>query len=93
MINVFQVGGVIGLAAGRQDDGADVDFFYFGLLAVIDSMGQTGIHALIALAAIAAVQAAGRFSPAFFFGVPQFDFIEVALALADGQLGHLGPLH
>ena len=59
---------------------------------MINSMGQTGIHALITLAAIAAVQTAGRLSPAFFFGVPQFNFIEIALALANRQLGHLSPL-
>ena len=32
------------------------------------------------------------FGPALIFSIPQFDFIKIALALVDGQLGHLGAL-
>ena len=61
------------------------------MLAVVNGIGQAGLHALIALAAIAAVQTAGRFRPAFRFGITQFDFLEIAFALLSGKFGHLCP--
>ena len=93
VIDVFQVAGIVWFAAGTQDNGADIEFQYFLLLAVINGIGQAGIHALVAFTAIATVETTGRFLLAFGLFVSQLDFGEVALAFRNGKLRHSGPQH
>ena len=52
MIYVFQVAGIIGFTAGTQNYGSDIELEDFFLLAVIDGIGQTGIHTLVTFTAI-----------------------------------------
>ncbi len=80
-----------GAAARAQNDRSDQELALQRLLVVDDGLGETGVHALQALAAVAAVDAAAGLAATGGFVVSELHFHEVALALGDRQLGHVRP--
>ena len=77
------------LVAGREDDRADVHGFGLGLHVVDDGAGTAGLHALHALAAQTASQAALGLGHGLFGGVAGLDLAEVPRAILDDDLGHI----
>ena len=88
MVYILKTGGIIWLAARAHHHRTDLKLQDFILLAVVDGIGQAGLHALEAVRAVAAVQAARRFGLSLRLFIAQFNFIEVAFAFFDRQFGH-----
>ena len=80
--------GIEGLEARRQDDRPDLDLFGLGFLVVVDGPGLAGGHALHALGADAAVEAALRLPLGLFLGIALGDLLEGAAAILRRQVGH-----
>ncbi len=93
MVDIFQRGRIIGFAAGTKYHRADIKLKNFLLLAVVDGLGQAGIHALVALAAITTVQTTGGFLLPCGLIKAQLNFVEIALAFFNRQFRHFGPGH
>ena len=55
VVYIFQMGRIIGFAAGAKNHGTNLQLNDFFLLAMIDGIRQTGIHTLVALTAITTV--------------------------------------
>ena len=93
MIDVFQLGRIIGFASGTKNHGTDIDFDDFFLLAVVDGIGQAGLHALLTFTAVAAVQAAGCFHLTGAFFIAQLHLGKIAPAFFHRQLRHASARH
>ncbi len=55
MVDVFQCRRIKRLTPRTENDRSDIELNEFFLLAVVDGIGQAGIHALVTLTAISAV--------------------------------------
>ncbi len=78
------------LEAGGGDDGADLDRLLGVGVVMLDGAGDTGLHALVALAADAAFEAAVRFGDGLGLAEPETHFHPVGAA--HGRVG-VGVLH
>jgi hypothetical protein len=90
LVAVFALGaGVVHVIPRCQHDGADVEVDLRVALAVQQGAGPAGAHALHALGADGALQAALGFGDGLFLRVAVAHFDPAAAALGAGLLGHL----
>jgi hypothetical protein len=90
----LKCGWVEGLKSGCEDDGPHVQLQFFGPLRMGlqgDGIRATGLHTLITLAAIAAVEASTGFVGPGLRVIAEFHFIEVPCTFLRRKFRHFGP--